>query len=223
MNYKHIFRKYTRPSKKGFSLVELIATVAVIAITSGATLSVFLMVHKVTQDASEITVNQYNTTQMERLIRNEVVCGSNIDMALGVGYNPGGAYSGDVVENDEYIMYDAVAKTVYFKRATDTGSFKNVFLIDDVDEVQISVAPLNDVAADKTGQPYKLFYTIHTNHYDYSGGFVLNNTCIGSDDSMKYAVDKTKTLVWKEGSSDNEMVFFFHREVTDVASTSSTP
>ncbi len=222
MNYKQLLRKYTKPSKKGFNLVELVATIAVIAITSGATLSVFLMVHQVTNDASEITVNQFNVTQMERLIRNEVVVASDIDIALGAGFNTGGAYSADVIENDEYIMYDSVTKSVCFKRADSSGNFKTVFVIDDVSEMQISVAPLNDVVADKDGQPYKFFYNVVTAHYEYSGGFVLNNTKIGSDESMQYAAVKTKTLNWKSGSMDNDYVFAFHREVTDVPD-SSTP
>ena len=221
MNYKELLKKYTKPSKKGFNLVELVAVIAIIAITSGATLSVFLMVHKVTRDASEITIDQYNTTQMERLIRNEVVVGSDVDFKLGSGFSTGGSYS--AVENDEYIQF--IGDSVVFKRADDSGKFSTVFTISDVKEVTFAVAPLNDTLADPSGQPFKFFYTISTSHYDYSGGFLLNNTRVKDDDSMKVAGVYTKKITWKKGSTDNDYVFFFHREVSDVttSSTSSTP
>lgn len=219
MNYKDLFRKYKKPSKKGFSLVELIATVAVIAITSGATISVFLMVQKVSNDASEITANQYNVSQMERIIRNELQVAADVDVDLLATFGTGGVHEADIEKNDEYMMYDPVRSEVVFLRADDAGTFKTQFSIEDVNEVKLSIAPLNDVVADKSNQPFKFFYTITTSHYDYSGGFVLSNTNIGNDDSMTYAGVKTKTINWKVGSPDNDYVLYFHRENTGVEST----
>ena len=80
MNYKDFFKKYKNPSKKGFTLVEVVAVIVILAIVSGATLSVFIMVHQITRDAKTITINQYNTTQLESLIRHEFQAASNIDI-----------------------------------------------------------------------------------------------------------------------------------------------
>ena len=79
---RSIFEKYRKPSKKGLTLVEMIVTVAIVAIASGATLSVFLMVHDVTRDASDITVQQFYTGQTERMIRNEMQVASGVDIKL---------------------------------------------------------------------------------------------------------------------------------------------
>ena len=172
-------------------------------------------------DASQITVNQYNVTQMERLIRNELQVASNIDVDLLASFNSMGTHFDDIVENDEYMMFDSVRNEVAFKRADSSGNFNTVFTIDDVTDVTLSVAPLNDTVDDKEGQPYKLFYKVSTSHYDYSGGFVLNNTKIGSDDSMNYCGTTNKTIHWgNSATNDNDYVFYYHREITGVESTS---
>ena len=220
MNYKKLLQKYTKRSKRGLSLVELVATIAVLAITSGAVFSVYLMVQKVTWDASEITKNQYNVSQMERIIRNELQVASNIDIDLLASYQQYGAHYDSIQENDEYMMYDTVRREVVFYRADSSSSFNKVFSIGDVSDVTVSIAPLNDMAANKEGMPYKLFYKISTRHYDYSGGFVLNNTMIGMDDSMKSAPSQTMTIRWGDTpGGDNDFVLFFHRETTNVEDT----
>ena len=220
MDYKKLLRKYTKQSKRGLSLVELVATIAILAISSGAVFSVYLMVQQITRDASEITINQYNITQMERLIRNELQVASNIDVDLLTNYQRYGTHFDDIVENDEYMMYDSVRREVVFMRADSSGTFNRVFTVSDVSDVSLSVTPLNDIAANKNEMPYKLFYKITTQHYVYSGGFMLNNTSIGSDDSMKSVGSTSRTLEWSEvPTTDNNFVLFYHREVTNVEDT----
>ena len=229
MNFKDILKKYRTPSKKGFSLVELIVVVAIVSIVSGATLTVFLMVQEVTRDASDITVDQYNVTQMERLLRNELQVASNIDIAQSTTFKKiGDIYpSGyEVQENDEYMIYDETAGRISFMRADKDKNYKAVFSISDVNDVQISIAPLDDSGATVKGQPYKLFYKVSTSKYDYTGGMVLANTSIDGKDDKSMAMAKpvfgtTKTLEWSEGSADNAYVICFHRDYTEV--TSSTP
>ena len=219
MNFKQLLRKKSR-SKKGFTIVEVVATVAILAITSGAVLSVYVMVQKVTKDASTITVDQYNTTQMEWLVRNELHVASKVDFDLASSFNPSGVHFDEIEEGDEYMMFDSVRKEVVFKRADSSSSFNDVFSVSDVNEVTLSVAPLNDITPEKDGQNYKLFYTISTSHYDYSGGFVLSNTAVGDGESMVYAGDTTKTINWGDQMpNDNDTVFYFHRESTGTTST----
>lgn len=245
MNFKDILKKYRTPSKKGFSLVELIVVVAIVSIVSGATLTVFLMVQEVTRDASNLTVDQYNVTQMERLLRNELQVASNIDITQSTTFKKvGGTYSSyDVQENDEYMIYDGVAGRVSFMRADKNKDYKAVFSISDVDSVQLSISPLDDSGATVKGQPYKLFYKVSTSKYDYTGGMVLANTSIDGKDDKSMAMAKpvfgtTKTIEWEKaqipaGTSDSEAnniayntkdnayVICFHRDYTEV--TSSTP
>ncbi len=219
MNYKKLLKKYTGRSKRGLTLVEMVAVIAIMAITSGAVLSVYVMVQKVTNDASEITVNQYNTTQIERLIRNELQVASNVDFDVAASFAPLGVHYDEVEEGDEYMMYDTLRKEVVFKRADSTSTFNDVFTVTDVNEVTFSVSPVNDVTP-SDGQHYKLFYKISTGHYDYSGGFVLSNTVVGEDDSMVYAGSTNKKIVWTDGiPNDNDTVFYFHREKSAVEST----
>ncbi len=219
MNLKNILSKYKKHSKKGFTLVELIVVVALLSITAGATVTVFLMVHQVTRDASEITVNQYQTTQTERFIRNEFQTASNIDVAAGADFASGGIFSSAVKEDDEYVMYDATRKTVVFVRADSSKVFRSLMTIENVTDVSITIQPLD--LNDKVGKPYKLFYKITTKQYEYSGGIVLGNTCIGNakDKSMSMALTDTRTVEWKTGSADNGTVIYFHREETRSVST----
>ena len=224
MNIKHIVKKYSKPSKKGFSLVELIAVIAILAITAGATLSVFLMVHQVTRDAGEITVDQYNTSQMERLIRNELQVSSGIDVVGVTNLSTGTGVT--IQPNDEYFAYDKSTKRLTFFRANESKAFKTRFVIDDVDEVTVNIAPLNGQDSSTT-QPYKLFYTIKTSHYEYSGGIVLSNTKVDRTTSMTKIGVTNKTLHWTSaGGTDNDSAVFFHYEVSGAvakAGSSSTP
>ena len=151
MNMNDILKKYRKPSKKGFSLVELIVVVCIVSIVSAATLSVFLMVQDVTRDASKMTIEQYNTTQMERLIRNELQVASNIDITNKTTFKKvGGIFpSGAKVEkDDEYMIYDEALGKITFMRADENLDFKAVFSITDIKEVSFTIAPLSDSLAE---------------------------------------------------------------------------
>lgn len=231
MNYKDFFKKYKNPSKKGFTLVEVVAVIVILAIVSGATLSVFIMVHQITRDAKTITINQYNTTQLESLIRHEFQAASNIDIMTLDLIN--GTYKSKVLEDDEFIIYDPTLKQVSFIRADKyksfkdaTGAYHTIFTISDVKKMTISVSPMNNQSS-TAGQPYKLFYKIETSKYQYSGGLVLNNTSESKDDSMVNcrSIPELNTtspsLVWYKPdpnpdgtevvNKDNTYVVYFHR------------
>lgn len=239
MNFRHLLEKYKRPSKKGFTLVEMVVTVAVVAIAAGATLSVFVMVKEVSQKAAVLTKQQYYTGQTERMIRNEFQVASNVDIALAVGLENGKPLANEAKKNDEYMKYDPTMGRVTFYRANKDKEFSELFTIDEVNEVEISIAPLNDVVADKSGQNYKMFYIITTKNYEYSGGFVLSNTVVqGKEDkSFKKIGDPTNahTILWRSdanGGSNgtgspnygNTFALMFHRDTSGYnASTSSTP
>lgn len=210
MNFKNIVGGYKKPSKKGYTLVELMVVVALLTIVSGATLTVFIMVQKVTRDAGQITTDQYNVTQMEKLIRNEFQACSNVNI-VGLGeMQEGGAFFDEIEVGDEYMMYDYVTKRVMFMRYEDgnTEVPNTKLTIDGVRSASISIAPLDINAASPQGQPFKLFYSIQTEHehYVYSGGIVLNNTEYNgsNDESMKRTLESTKTIRWSADGSNED-------------------
>lgn len=220
MRFKDYYKKYAKGSKKGLTIVELMAVIAILAITSGATLSVFLMVHQVTRDASEVTQNQYNTTQVERFIRNELQVASDVDMVKLADYINTGYHVPDVEEGYEYMAFDQAASRIIFARGDDSHNFHSIYTLSDVNEVTLSVVPID--SADPDGKPYKLFYKITTSHYEYSGGIVLGNTVYGglSDHSMESAGTRN-TLHWVKGSTDNDFVLYFYREESQAASSTT--
>lgn len=199
-------------SKKGFTLVELMTVVAILAITSGAMLTVFIMVHSVARDASEVTVNQYQTTQMERYIRNELQTANSIDF-LGLSEVMDEDYGAE--PGDEFLMYDSTRKSVVFMRADDDGIFQALLTIDDVSEATINISPLN--AAEPSGNPYKLFYKITTSHYDYTGGMLLGNTCGDKAKDHSMTVTPSMGVHWGIGSDDDQIVLAYLREETKMA------
>lgn len=221
---RSIFEKYRKPSKKGLTLVEMIVTVAIVAIASGATLSVFLMVHDVTRDASDITVQQFYTGQTERMIRNEMQVASGVDIKLADQLKNGNPLADQAKVGDAYIAYLPDQKKVTFYRCETDGSYTELFAVDNVTESRISIAPMNDLVSDKSGQNYKLFYEITTARYSYSGGFVLSNTevlnnrvpCFSTAGSPASA----HTLLWRSAGNDNNgspdygnaYALTFHRE-----------
>lgn len=67
MNLKDFFRKYKSNEKKGFTVIEVLAVVVILSITSTAIVSVFMAVHKSVRETGTITSEQYHITQVERL------------------------------------------------------------------------------------------------------------------------------------------------------------
>lgn len=192
--FKEYFRK-GKSSKKGFTLVEMIATIAVMAILSTATVSVLFAVQSTTRHAADITAEQYTTTQIERFLRNEFQVAANVDVANFDGSAPSGATD---AENREVMYYDADTNSVKFirmnKAEADALVYTEVLSIDSVKQVNISIVPVSVSATDK--DPYKLIYSIETEDYTYSGGIVLGNTFIGKDDSMSLWGPDPAKLVW---------------------------
>lgn len=202
---KKFFDKYKKSSKKGFTLVEIIVTVAIVAIASGATLTVFLMVHDVTDNAKDITVQQYYTGQTERMIRNELQVASAVDIRVAELLKNGNPLADEAKLSDGYIDYDQDTERLSFYRCEANGSYTEKFTVDNVTEVQITIMPLNNAISDRSGQNYKLFYEITTSTYTYSGGFVLSNTEVqGRHDTCFRQIGAPAdphTIVWRSASN----------------------
>ncbi len=205
VGFKDYFRKRGK-SKKGFTLVEMVVTVAILAIVSTVTVQALFAVSDTFRNSSKITTNQYTTTQMERFIRNEFQVASKVDIT---GTLP---TSGD--KYDEYMMYDATNKKVVFKKVTTDGggAYEDYLSLDGVKTVNISIFPM-DVGTGGSDR-YKLTYEIDTEEYKYSGGIVMGN--VTSGDAEGIAANPTnkngKTIVWEDGSSDNGLYITFHSE-----------
>lgn len=227
MDLKNCWKKYAKNSKKGFTVIELLAVVAVLAIASTATISVFIAVHQTVRDTNTITTEQFNSTQIERFIRNEFQVASNVDIyPIGGGVPAYSALGRTPVEDDEYLYYDSTTKKLYFMKCDDSGNFKGVLTIDGVEDVVIDICPTDyDAAmaggATAQGMNLKLVYNIKTTTYTYSGGIVLGNTITGKDDNMAYTNPSSysDTLEWNENSADNNRCIVFHSETAEDPSS----
>ena len=103
MNLKEYFKKYTKQSKKGFTLVEAITVVIIMSIISTASISVFLSVRDTVRDTSNITTDQHRADQIEQFLRNEFQTASKIDLVELEGQAP---KDFSPVKNDEYMLYN---------------------------------------------------------------------------------------------------------------------
>ncbi len=201
MGFKDYFRKRGK-SKKGFTLVEMVVTVAILAIVSTVTVQALFAVSDTFRNSSKITTNQYTTTQMERFIRNEFQVANNVDITNTL------PTSGD--KYDEYMMYDATNKKVVFKKVTTDGggAYEDYLSLDGVKTVNISILPM-DVGTGGSDR-YKLTYEIDTEEYQYKGGIVMGNVTSGEDMA---SYPGGKTIVWQDDSpNDNGQYITFHSE-----------
>lgn len=220
MNLRDFFKKYKTQSKKGFTLVEMIATICVISITSTAILSVFLMVRDTIESTGDITSNQHSSGQVERFIRNEFQVASGVDAYVAdSSFNPTGC---TLAKDDEWMVYDSGAKCVYFKKVVDdAGTIQTLLTIDNVWSVHVEIKPLNQTIdpAAAVGTKVKMIYTIETEskEYTYSGGIVLGNSSYNRTDLTTGDID----LIWDEANSAgvNDILIKFHSEVPYTAPT----
>lgn len=204
MSVKDYFKK-RKNSKKGFTLVEMVVSVCVLAIVSTVTVQVLFSVQDVFRHTSNITVNQYTTTQLEKFIRNELQIASTVELVSGTP-------STALYENDEIFYYKEDEKKLYFKKATaDGGAYEDYLVLDSVNSVEFTIKPLKD----ETDVALKFEYTIDTEDYQYSGGIVMGNTKYGTDfmaSCVSLGSDGV-TVTWEESSPDNSKVLTFHSEV----------
>lgn len=206
MNMKDFFKKYTKQSKKGFTLVEVIAVIVILSVVSTVTISVVVAVQKTVKDTGDITTQQFSTTQVERFIRNEFQTASKIDVHDFDGDAPMDFYAS---ANDKFLYYDPEVEQLHFKTFTDASNSVFTLTIDQVKDVLIDICPVDTTAADKKGMPYKLIYKIKTDTYTYSGGIVLGNSISGDDDTYKSAEkifegENSATIHWSsETDGDN--------------------
>lgn len=237
MNFKDFFKRYKGREKKGFTVVEMIAVVAILAIASTATISVFLAVRNTVVDTGDITAEQFNVSQIEKFIRNELQVASNVDIynKASTGNLPQYPTSHTLAEGDECIVYDAANKYVYFFRVDDTGAWKERLKLTSVEKVHMVICPVNykaaqdyqaEVDAGNTaavntteGTKLKMFYEIDAGAFTYTGGMVLNNTKAGKSGNMTwytstppYCADITWDTTDSEGT--NNLCVCFHTDVT---------
>ena len=228
MDLKNRIKKYAGKSKKGFTVIEMLAVVAIIAIASTATISVFIAVQQTVRDTGTITSEQFTTSQIEKFIRNEFQVASNVDVLPLAGTSPsfsvlGSSYTSE--ENDEYLYYDSTLEKLYFMKCDSTGTFKGVLTIDDVQSVIIDICPIDYAKGQAGGEtaknmPLKMVYNIITTNYTYSGGIVLGNTKTGVTGNMSYCDPATYsvTVDWGASGTSNNYAIIFHSETATEVS-----
>ena len=246
MKFKDFFKKYKAADKKGFTLVEMIAVVAILAIMSGATISVFIAVRQSVVNTSKVTTDQFSISQVENYIRDELQVATNIDIYEKNASGNAPAYPASYVvqDGDECFYFDSSEKCVYFMKYSEAESkFKSKLRIDSVKSVTIEIVPvdyqaaLDYQAAQVAGtapatvpyrkQPLKMFYTIEGDAFTYTGGFVLSNTKALAPDMSWHTTEPPccEKLVWSVDpdtgsiSSDSKYVVAFHSEVSKDTDT----
>lgn len=217
MNIKKYFSNKSK-SKKGFTLIEMIVTVAVLAIVSTATVQILFAVQDISRNTGTTTAEQYATGQVEKFIRNEFQVASNLGIYTGTPTS--------VNKNDEYVCFNATDKTVEFKKVlSDGGNYETYLTIDSVKRVTIDIKPLDTTNPDS---PFKLVYTIDAENYTYSGGIVIGNTRSGDKIAGPTASYDQKTITWgfeDDGTTpcgDNNACITFHSETKSVTSSTSS-
>lgn len=185
MNLKEYFKKYTKQSKKGFTLVEVITVVIIMSILSTASVSVLLAIRDTVRDTSDLTTDQHRADQIEQFLRNEFQTASKVDVYELEAYQPKGYTP---VKDDEFMFYNPETQQLVFsqcrEKTTPSGTvleWKDKFFITEVKDVVIDISPVNYDSAAAGNIPYKMIYKIKTKNYDYSGGIVIGNSYLGDD------------------------------------------
>lgn len=243
MKLKDFWKQYKKGSKKGFTIIEVMAVVAILAITSTATISIFLAVQDTVAQTGKITAEQYSSTQMEKYFRNQLQVASCLDVyTLSAGGLPDFEPSGyEPVKNDEFMYYKKASSTdpndknsIMFIRFDEDGGakFHTVLMVDDVKDVSITICPIDYAkayaggAVDLSNMPFKFIYNIDATDYHYSGGIVLGNTRVEDGENLEYfnevadsAGSKRNLVSLKWGSmanNDNNKCILFHSAETEV-------
>lgn len=239
MKLRDFFRRYKKKDKKGFTVVEMIAVVAVLAITSTASISIFIAVRNEVVQTSHETTDQFNISETEKYIRNELQVASAVDIYQRVGTsNVPQLPSGKTLEpNDEFIIFDSAEGCVYFVKVNEAKAYETKLKISDVKSVSLNISPVNykqaktgGSPADVAGSKLKLVYKIQgpSEVFEFSGGMILNNTRAGrgitgqvQDQDMHFYTDPgsppySAELNWTTTKANNEddniYILKFHSE-----------
>lgn len=201
MSLKKYFLK-RKHSKKGFTMVEMIASICVLAIISTISVQVIFAVQNTVRHTGEITANQYSTTQIEKFIRNEFQIATGLDITTS---KP--ATSPTKTKDDEIFYYDSANNKVCFQKIkSDGGSYEDYLVLEDVNSVAITIVPLKNEA----DSPLKLTYAIDTKDYKYEGGIVMGNTKFHTD--IPSLPSSGTNFEWEKNSLTNDYCITFHSE-----------
>lgn len=231
MNLSSFFKKYTKQSKKGFTLVEMITVIIILSIISTATIGIVISVQTTVRDTSKVVTDQHKAGQIERFMRNDLESAGQIDVMYTVS-NTNGALpdlgARTVLANDEYIYYDATNKQIFFmvyrekvEGATTTIEPKCNIIIDDVVDAKITLCPVDPNDTDADNMPYKVLYKFTTKPYregeykgstfTYSGGVIVGNSRVGDTDTFVAA----KALADPSDPASNPNVASIHWHAVD--------
>ncbi len=207
MKLKEYFKKYTKQSKKGFTLVEVITVVIIMSILSTASVSVVLAIRDTVRDTGELTTDQHRADQIEQFLRNEFQTASKIDVYELEAFQPKG-YTG--AKDDEFMFYNPATQQLVFtecrEETTPSGpvlKWKEKFFITEVKDVVIDISPVNYDSGATGDIPYKMIYKIKTKSYVYSGGIVIGNSYLGDDGVFTNAPDALVRLNTDVSSTNN--------------------
>ncbi len=205
MSFRNYFHSRGR-SKKGFTLVEMVLAVGIMAIVSGATLYLVFAVQQAASDAGTITSEQYTGTQIERFLRNELQTGMGLEKKAYADLNTA---AGDN-DNAEYIYFDHTTQQLVFMKAETAGdAYETYFSVDSVSEVNLTFKTME---ASSSAAYVKLEYEIVTELYTYSGGIIIGNidsqNYLGGYDPVADAADGDidgiiETFEWKIDDDGN--------------------
>ena len=192
---RHYSTRYAK-SKAGTTLVELVAVIAILAITSGSCVGAMFAMVDVAKRGQQVSESQRICALLGEqflLYGNTASFAQSYTSAPSLtAYDPTTNPAGFMDANNgrgeynEFFVSASTTKdcTIQFQRFDSTLSpygMDNITTIDNIKKIDFTVDELALPDTSK-GKKYVLEYTITTSYdYEISGGVVLNNTVSGAD------------------------------------------
>lgn len=167
-----------RNSKKGFTLVELVVTIAILSITAAMGTSIFIMVLNNYGEASHASFSQQQAIALEDVIRE--YCKACKDVEIAAGDISTMTKSGTYI----YTKSDGVLYVDDYDASTGVSGTHTKFALSGIKTLQTKYLKRTS-AQDATSGYIVMQYIITTNEdFVLEGSIVLNNSDISSCGSL---------------------------------------
>lgn len=165
-----------RKSKKGYTLVELVVTIAILSITASMGVGILVMVMNNYGQAAKASHSQQQVVELENYIREYFKTGGDVETIPGSTVDPLTEYGTHFYTKGDGILY---IDNHYQATATEPGGHTH-FNVSGIQKLKMVYNMVENPDIPNSGYVVLNYTIIANDDFELSGSMVLNNSKIDS-------------------------------------------
>lgn len=165
-----------RKSKKGYTLVELVLTIAILAITASMGVGILVSVMNNYGQAAKVSHSQQQVVQLENLIREYFKVGGDVQTIPGPSVDPLAEYGTHFYTKGDGVIYI----DNHYKATSTEPAGHTSFNVTGIKKLEMVYNIVENPTVPNSGYVALNYKIIANDDFELSGSMVLNNSKIDS-------------------------------------------